>query len=122
MYTSNLPPPASINTDPVGTYYDEYYSEQLSFPAEQLDAVIGFFQKRGFDILASQSTAILLLRQARLDNVDVFKIIDTLSGLSESQLSSIVAQVLNYSRESISVLGFRHNTLGDELERRNILI
>ena len=122
MYTSNLPPVASINTDPVGTYYDEYYSEQLSFPAEQLDAVIGFFQKRGFGSLASQTTAVLLMRQARLDDVDVFKLIDTLSGLSESQLSGIVAQVLNYNRESISVLGFRHDTSGDELERRNILI
>ena len=42
--------------------------ESLSFPSNQVDAVVGFFENRGFDKLASTSVASVLLTQAKVDN------------------------------------------------------
>jgi len=64
----------------------------------------------------------VLLNQARLDNVDVFALLDTLKSLPDVQLSQVVAQVLNSSREKTSFLGYRISSQGDDYETRNILV
>jgi hypothetical protein len=84
--------------------------------------VLGFFLKRGFDQDSARSTSIVLLNQARLDNVNVFTLLDTLKALSDVQLSQVVAQVLNAYRENVSVLGYRVATVADSYESRNILV
>ena len=84
--------------------------------------MIGFFKKRGFDDLASNSTSIVLLQQARLDEVNVFQLLDTLKGLTELQLSAVVTEVLNYNRQKNSTLGFRVEDTSELLEKRNVLI
>jgi hypothetical protein len=123
MINSNLPSIQNADSaDEVRTFFDSYFVEPISFPAAQIDATVGFFQKRGFDTLASQSTAIVLLQQAKIDNVNVFDLLDTLSGLEEIQLSAIVAEVLNYNRQKISTLGYRRLSTGEFLETRNILV
>ena len=50
------------------------------------------------------------------------ELIDTLKGLTNNQLSQIVAQVLNAYREKTSLLGYRIEPLIDNYETRNILI
>lgn len=120
---SNLPP--SISTDSAQAtraFFDSYYTEPVFLPANEIDAVIGFFKKRGFDNTAANSTSIVLLQQAKLDNVNVFRLLDTLNGLTEVQLSSIVAEVLNYNRQKTSTLGYRQESNVDLLEKRNILL
>lgn len=122
MNTSNLPtniqPPDSAA--PVRTFFENYYSSPVSFPADQIDAVIGFFKERGFDTDASNSTAIVLMQQAKRDNVNIFTLIDTLKGLSDVQLSSVVAEVLNFNRQTTSVLGYRKTNTSDYFENRNV--
>ncbi len=123
MADSNLP--VEQNTDSgqaVRLFFNNYFNEAISFPASEIDAVIGFFKKRGFDDLASNSTAIVLLQQAKLDDVEVFRLLDTLKGLTEIQLSSVVAEVLNYNRQKNSTLGYRQQDTSDSLEKRNVLI
>jgi hypothetical protein len=123
MINSNLPSIQNADSaDEVRTFFDTYFTEPISFPAAQIDATVGFFQKRGFDTLASQSTAIVLLQQAKIDNVNVFDLLDTLTGLEDIQLSAIVAEVLNYNRQKISTLGYRRLSTGEFLETRNILV
>lgn len=123
MINSNLPNIANADSaDEVKTFFDTYFTETLSFPAAEIDATIGFFQKRGFDTLASQSTAIVLLQQAKIDGVNIFDLLDTLKGLEDIQLSAIVAEVLNYNRQKISTLGYRRPTPGEFLETRNIVV
>jgi hypothetical protein len=117
--------PTEENTDSstrTKVFFNNYFNDTISYPAEQIDAVVGFFRKRGFDDLSSNSTAIILLQQAKLDNVNVFKLIDTLQGLNDLQLSAVVAEVLNYNREKTSTLGYRVPEPTDLTDARNILL
>lgn len=123
MANSNLPPnQTSDSGDAVKTFFNNYFNETVTYPAEQIDAVIGFFKKRGFDDLASNSTSIVLLQQAKIDNVDVFTLVDTLKGLNDVQLSAVVAEVLNYNRQKNSTLGYRQEDRSELLEKRNIIV
>ncbi len=119
--TLNLP--ASLTSDSseeVRSFFDRYFQHQVTFPSNQIDAVIGYFLKRGFQEQAAKSTAIVLLNQARVDNVSVFKLIDTLKGLNDSQLSQVVTEILNIYRERSSMLGFKVIKNDETTESRNI--
>lgn len=121
--SSNLPSTQTIDSSTdVKQFFDNYFNHEVSFPSNQIDATVGFFLKRDFDLESSRSTAIVLLNQARIDNVNVFELIDTLKGLTNNQLSQIVAQVLNASREKTSLLGYRIAPVVNKFESRNILI
>lgn len=120
---TNLPPQqnTSSGTD-VRQFFDKFFVNQISFPSNQIDAVIGFFLKRDFDLESARSTSIVLLNQAYIDKVNVFALLDSLKTLTDIQLSQVVAQVLNAYREKVSLLGYRIATLSDSYESRNILI
>lgn len=122
---TNLPQQVSVQNDSsteVKTFFDKFFTEQVSFPSNQIDAVVGFFLKNGFDIESARSTGIVILNQARQDNVNVFELLDTLKTLTDVQLSQVVAQVLNAYREKTSLLGYRVAPLVDDYESRNILV
>jgi hypothetical protein len=120
---TNLP----INSDTdsgskIRSFFDKFFLHQVSFPVVEIDAVITFFLKRGFSDSASQSIAIVLLTQARADDVNVFALLDSLKGLTDVQLSQVVSEVLNVYREKTSALGYKTKTLADTYESRNILV
>jgi hypothetical protein len=120
--TTNLPSQEN-NTDSsseVKSFFNRYYSEPLTFPASQIDAVVGFFMKRGFSEQSAKSTGIVLMSQAKLENINVFQLLDTLKPLTGVQLSTIVTQVMNSSREKISILGYKILTVEETVESRNI--
>lgn len=121
---SNLPTNQESldSSEEVRQFYDKYFDSPVSFPSNQIDAVVGFFLKRDFDIESARSTAIVLLNQARIENVNVFTLLDTLKPLTDVQLSQVVAQVLNTYREKTSLLGYRIATLENNYETRNILV
>lgn len=104
----------------VRQFFDKYFRHQITFPTNQVDAVIGFFMKRGFEEQAAKSTAIILLNQARLDNVNVFQLLDTLKGYTEVQLSQIVTEIVNAYREKTSLLGYKIFEEKETLDSRNI--
>ena len=123
MNGSNLPVTiATDSTQPVKQFFDKFYQREVSFPAAQIDAVVSFFLKREFDEDSARSTAIVLLNQARIDSVDVFEILDTMKGLTDVQMSQVVAQILNGYRENTSLLGYRVANIENPYEARNILI
>ena len=99
-----------------------YLIKENTFPSGEIDATVAFFQKRGFDETSAKSTAIILLNQARIENVSVFKLLDTLKVLTEIQLSQVVAQVLNSYREKTSLLGYRIIPAVNTYDSRNILV
>jgi hypothetical protein len=117
--TSNLP--SDANTDEVKNFFDKYFLHQITFPSNQIDAVVGFFLKRGFDDQAARSTAIVLLNQSKLENINPFQLLDTLKGLTDTQLSQVVTEVLNVYRDQRSVLGYKLLVLEETLESRNII-
>lgn len=119
---TNLPPvPNSDTADEVRSFFDKYFTHQITFPSNQIDAIVGFFIKRGFDEQAAKSTSIVLLNQARVDQVNPMKLVDTLEGLTDVQLSQVVAEILNLYREKNSVLGFKVTNNDETFESRNIL-
>lgn len=119
--SQNFPSEETSSSDEVRAFFDKYFLHQITFPSNQIDAVVGYFLKRGFDEQAAKSVSIVLLNQARLENVNPFKLIDTLKGVSDVQLSQVVAEVQNLYREKTSALGFQSTVVEETLESRNIL-
>lgn len=120
---SNLPVNQNADSSTeVRQFFDKFYSTPISFPSNQIDAVVGFFTKHGFDVESARSTGIVLLNQARADGVNVIKLLDSLGALTDVQLSQVVAQVLNSYREKTSLLGYRVASTQNEFESRNILV
>jgi hypothetical protein len=101
--------------------FETYYTKSISFPSNQIDAVVGFFESRDFDKSAATSVAAILLQQAKLDGVNVFELLDTLKGLDSLQLSAVVTEVMNYSREKTSTIGYKVAEPTNLLEARNII-
>jgi hypothetical protein len=118
---TNLPTqPVTDSSEEVKSFFDKYFRHQVTFPSNQIDAVVGFFLKRGFDIESARSTGIVLLNQARLDNISVFQLLDTLKTVNDAQLSSVVTEVLNAYRGRTSTLGYKILTVEETTESRNI--
>lgn len=120
---SSLPTEQSNDSgSKVKSFFNNYYNEPLSFPVNQVDAVIGFFEKRDFDKQAAISVAGALLQQAKIDGVNVFKLLDTLKTLERVQLSALVTEILNFDRPSTSTLGYKTKTQSELSETRNIVL
>ncbi|NBP58862.1 hypothetical protein EBU71_20420, partial [bacterium] len=93
MALSNLPIKPDIDSA-AGTkgFFNNYGNLQLEFSANEVSAAIGFFKSRGFDEDASILTAQVLLKQAKIDGIPVFQLIDTLKTFNGVQISAIVAE------------------------------
>jgi hypothetical protein len=122
MINSSLPTPIQTNDKRVTAFFDKYFTGKLEFASNEVDAVIAFFEKRGFEKAAAISTGSILLQQAKLDGIKVFVLLDTLKGFDEAKLSAVVAEVLNYNRLNTSVLGFKNTTATNTLEKRNVVV
>ena len=95
-----LPPKEKKSEQRVVEFFNNYFNKTLEFSANDFDAVVGFFTKRDFDKTAAISVSQALLTQAKLDEVNVFQLLDTLKGFDEVQLSKVVTQVLNFYRRA----------------------
>lgn len=102
-------------------FFDNYGNQPLEFSANEVAASIAFFESRGFARDAAEITAQVLLKQAKLDAIPVFKILDTLKILDGVQISALVAEILNNNRSSTSTLGYRVPTVDKQNQTRNIL-
>jgi hypothetical protein len=101
-------------------FFDEYGQSPLEFSANDVEAAVGFFQGQGFDRDAAEITAMVVLRQAKFENIPAFKLIDQLKNLDGMKLSALVGEILNNNRPSSSALGFKMGKVDDELKTRNI--
>lgn len=100
---------------------NRYYNQEIYYTPAEVDAVVGYFQKRGFDEVAAVNTAALILQQAGVDKIPAFELLDTLKGINDVQLSNVIAQILNLNRSSCSTIGYRI-TVPDLTEQRNIIV
>jgi len=118
---SNIPSvSAGDSTQEVKEFFDQYFTKKISFPSNQVDAVVGFFESRGFARSSAISVGTVLMQQARLDDVNVFQLLDTLKKQDNIQLSNVVTEVLNYNRQKISTLGYKVSNTENRIEARNI--
>lgn len=119
MSTSSLISNSNINSKE--KLFDRKNQKQISYNVEEVDAVIGYFLKRGFDQIAAVNTALIILEQARKDDVPVFELIDTLKGITDVTLNNVITQILNLNRSRASTLGYRVILKNSKLDQRNII-
>lgn len=115
--------PAERELEDTLLFFNSFYgSESVSFTQNEVDAVVGYFLKRGFDKVAAINTGGVLLEQAKRDSVPVFKLLDTLKGINDVQLSNIVAQIINANRRKTSSIGYRQQSENQLFDQRNIIV
>ena len=107
--------------DLVKKFFDNYNSKDINYNANEVDATIGFFVNRNFDSGSAINIASILLQQAKKDKVDIYQLLDTLKGINEIQLSTIVAKIMNSNRSNLSLLGIKRSLEQNTIESRNII-
>ena len=103
-------------------FFFNYQKEAISYPSNQVDAVVGFFESRGFEKTAAISTATILLRQAKIDNVKVMELLDQLKSLDDVKLNNLIGAILNTNRSAISKMGFVTEPTEENVITRNIVV
>jgi hypothetical protein len=114
-------PPNKITADANIQAYDTYYSTPLEVSASTLDAMKSFFTARGFESIAAESVALVIIKQAKKDNLNPLEILDTLKGLGNAEISALVAEIINYNRFRTSFLGYALAFVETEEVARNVL-
>jgi hypothetical protein len=121
MSFTNLPSvPIEDSAASTKLFFDVYGREPLEYNVNDAEASIAFFTSRGFDSDAAIITASTLLRQAKLDDVPIFTLLDTLKGLSAVELNFLITEILNNNRGVTSLLGFRTQIIPKTNQVRNI--
>jgi hypothetical protein len=115
---------AQLNDTLVKTkeFFFNYEKEAISYPSNQVDAVVGFFESRGFEKTAAISTATVLLRQAKIDGVNVMDLLDQLRTIDDIKLNNLIGAILNTNRSAISKLGFVAEPTAENVLTRNIVV
>ena len=121
-FYTNLPPKEKDNLDKtVEKLTTTNYVEEFQFNVGEWDAAIGFFVKRGFSRVAAESTAYVILQQAKIDSVKPQEILDKLTYATPVALSELITIVLNANRYKSSRLGVRQTRTTKDTVSRNIL-
>ena len=121
-FYTNLPPKNKDNLEnTINTLVTSNYEEDYQFNAGEYDAVIGLFVKRGFSRTSAESTAYVIMAQAKIDNVKPTEILDKLGYASQAQLSELITILLNANRYKSSRLGVRQTLTSSNTVSRNII-
>ena len=119
---NNVPKDASSsNSDSTIQVFDQYYQTPTALNNSELTIMTGFFEKRGFDKIAAESTALVILQQAKKDGFSAMQVMDTLRGVSTVEITALVAEILNFNRFKTSSLGTAQNSAPATDVVRNIL-
>ena len=122
-YYNNLPQQQASKDDSAATIkvFDTYSVSPLNVDATTYDAMTGFFTNRGWGEDAARSTAYIILKQALLDGYNPFELLETLKGLNDTEISSLINEIINYNRYKTSSLGTASPFQPSEEVIRNIL-
>jgi hypothetical protein len=121
-FYTNLPPKEKDALDKtIDKLTTSTYEENYQFNVGEYDAAVAFFVKRGFQRIAAESTAYVILSQAKIDSVRPQEILDKLTYASPAQLSELITIVLNANRYKSSRLGVRQTLTTKETVSRNII-
>jgi hypothetical protein len=102
-------------------YFNNYQKDRISYPSNQVDAVVGFFESKGFEKQAAISVSTVLLQQAKIDNINVMTLIDDLKTFDLPKLNELIGAILNNQRDKTSLLGFKETSIRQNQSRRNII-
>jgi len=97
------------------------YETEYQFNAGDYDSTVAFFVKRGFARASAESTAYVILTQAKIDNINPQEILDKLTYADPALLSELTTIILNANRYKSSRLGVRQTLTTKETVSRNII-
>ena len=121
---NNIPQPKKSTDSASQTLkiFDAYTAAPISIDVTTFEAMKGFFESRGFGSDSATSIAYIILQQSVKDRVNPFKLIDTLKGVSDVQLSTLITDILNYNRYKTSSLGSSNAFTPAAEVARNIVV
>ena len=95
---------SASNSDFTVQVFDQYFQTPTALNNSELTMMTGFFESRGFDKVAAESTALVILQQAKRDGFNAMQVMDTLKEVSPIEISTLVAEILNFNRFKTSSL------------------
>lgn len=101
--------------------FQGYQNVKPSTDPSVYNAMIGFFTSRGFDTSAAELISETVMFQAKTDGYSAQQIIDGMKSLNELEISSLVAEILNYNRFKSSSLGYSPEYQSNPEVSRNII-
>jgi len=122
MIYNNIPSekPAS-SSDQTVEVFNNYYTAPININNNELIAMVGLLERKGFSPVAAESTAITILTQASIDGYNAMQIMDTLTGLDNIDITKLVAEIVNLNRLKTSQLGIAQTFSISETVTRNVL-
>lgn len=105
---TNLPI-EQIEDSAAGTklFFDSYGEAPLEFSSNDVNTTVAFFTGKGFEKDSALVISTVILKQAKLEGIPVTQILDTIKQFETSELSQLVAEILNNNRVPTSTLGYR---------------
>jgi hypothetical protein len=96
-------------------FLDAIGQERIELNANEYEATKAFFIDRDYDEASAETTAYILMIQAKKDNADIMSVLDTLRPATPVVISQLVIEILNAYRYKTSVLGYKNDktTLGN---------
>ena len=121
-FYTNLPPKDKDELDKtIKKLTTTDYETEYQFNVGEYDSTVAFFVKRGFSRTSAESTAYVILSQAKIDNIKPQQILDQLTKASPVLLSELITIILNANRYKSSRLGVRQTLTTKETVSRNII-
>jgi len=121
-FYTNLPPKDKDELDKtIEKLTTTDYETEYQFNVGEYDSTVAFFVKRGFSRPSAESTAYVILSQAKIDNIKPQQILDQLTYASPALLSELITIILNADRYKSSRLGVRQTLTTKETVSRNII-
>ena len=121
-FYTNLPPKQKDDLDKtIEKLTTTAYESDYQFNVGEYDSTVAFFVKRGFTRVSAESTAYVVLVQAKIDNINPQELLDKLTYADPAQLSELVTIILNANRYKSSRLGVRQTLTTKETVSRNII-
>jgi hypothetical protein len=121
-FYTNLPPKDKDELDKtIEKLTTTDYETEYQFNVGEYDSTVAFFVKRGFSRTSAESTAYVILSQAKIDSIKPQQILDQLSNASPVLLSELITIILNANRYKSSRLGVRQTLTTKETVSRNII-
>ena len=121
-FYTNLPPKDKDELDrTIEKLTTTDYETEYQFNVGEYDSTVAFFVKRGFSRTSAESTAYVILSQAKIDNIKPQQILDQLTYASPTLLSELITIILNANRYKSSRLGVRQTLTTKETVSRNII-
>ena len=121
-FYTNLPPKDKDDLDKtIEKLKTTNYQADYQFNVGEYDSTVAFFVRRGFQRASAESTAYVILAQAKIDNISPNEILDKLGHATEVQLSELITIILNANRYKSSRVGVRQTLTTRETVSRNII-